>query len=103
MSGSGDLLYHDGRYREAVAAYDRALKTTSGLEGAWLGKGNALSRIEKPYAALYSYNRALALDPGFTDAQTNRTRLLATHGLVWIPLGESAPLLPDGLEAFWGG
>ncbi|PLW81273.1 peptidase M48 [Kineobactrum sediminis] len=41
----GDILLHQGRYREAVQTYDRALSLDSGYFDYYLGRGVAYSRL----------------------------------------------------------
>ena len=52
-----------GRYREAVTAYDRALKLAPARAWYWQGRGLALLRMNRQEDALESYARAVAAAP----------------------------------------
>lgn len=71
LFASGNTLYAEGRYEEAIKAYEAILDT--GLESAELyyNIGNASFRSNKiGYAVLY-YKKALKADPGFEAADKN--------------------------------
>lgn len=63
----GAALYRAGDFKGAEAAFAR----TSSAEGAF-DRGNALVMLGKYDAAVTSYDRALALRPGWADAADNR-------------------------------
>jgi Ca-activated chloride channel family protein len=63
----GDALYRSGNFKDASAAFS-GLATPE----AWYNRGNALVFQGKYDDAITSYNRALELKAGWTDAVENR-------------------------------
>lgn len=60
-------LYRDGRFEQAAALF-----AGTDTADAALNQGNALVMLGRYEAAVESYQRALALRPGWTDAEINR-------------------------------
>ena len=80
-----------GRYEEALAAADKALRLRSDYAGAHFNRGNALRALGRPEEAIGAYTRALALPRGPGQAHLNR-------GLALLSLGRFGAALNDFTE-----
>lgn len=69
-----------GRYADAVAAYDRAIELAPGYAKAWNNRGLALERSGDAESAMASYARAVELDPTLATAPNNIGALLWKGG-----------------------
>jgi tetratricopeptide (TPR) repeat protein len=67
----GNVLISVGRYEEAIAACNEALKCDS-YKDAWNSKGIALANLERYEEAIEAYNEALKCDHNFKLAQSNK-------------------------------
>jgi len=76
----GNALYEQGRYNEAVQAYNRAIMLNPQLEAAWFNKGNALYMQGDYDEALRIFDRAIEINPQDAIAWNCR-------GLTLIKLG----------------
>ncbi len=76
----GAALVVLGRYEEAMACIDTALKINSRNEVAWVNKGNALVRMARPVDALRCYNSAIKVNPRYEVAWNNKGNALARLG-----------------------
>ena len=76
----GAALIALGRYEEAIACLDTALKINPNNEAAWLNRGNALTKLGRLVDALRSYNAALKVNPGYEIAWNNKGNALARMG-----------------------
>jgi tetratricopeptide (TPR) repeat protein len=88
--------------KEAVAAYDQAIKLKPDYYQAWTGKGNALARQEQWIDAIKAYHQALTLQPKDATAVDNLkaclNQLLKGVGTITteaVSLGSSS-ILPGG-------
>ena len=63
----GETRLNEGKYDEAIEAYDRAIKLNSSHTAAWRQKGNALYNLSKFDESLLCYEKAISIDP--TDAE----------------------------------
>ncbi len=82
----GVKAYEQGEYAKAIEAFDR-ITADQALPAAqrayaYLGKGNALYRMNKPGQAALNYRRALQLSPLFTEAQLNLRFIERKQGAV---------------------
>jgi tetratricopeptide (TPR) repeat protein len=75
----GDQYYGDGinyssqgRYADALAAYDRAVFINPGNADAWNNRGIALENLGRYSEAVASYDKVISLQPGYADAWFNR-------------------------------
>src|SRR6185436_8541148 len=57
-----------GKYKEAIAAYDRAIKADPKGAEAYVGRGSALAKTGQHERALKDYDEALRLNPNLADA-----------------------------------
>jgi tetratricopeptide (TPR) repeat protein len=76
----GSSHYKAGRYVEAVAAYDQAIRFAPNNAGAYFFKGNALSALRSYEEAVISYDRAIQLSPNVADAYNAKGRALEQLG-----------------------
>lgn len=65
------------QYRDAIAAFDRAIALNPTHSRAWNHRGNALSGLHRAAEALVAYDRAVAIQPDYHQAWFNRGLLLA--------------------------
>ena len=70
--GDGINLSKQGRFAEAVAAYDKAVFIRPTNADAWNNRGVALDNLGQYSEAVNSYDRAVTLQPGFAEAWYNR-------------------------------
>jgi len=68
----GNDLYNQGRYDEAIKAYDEAIKLDPNYANAWTSKGAALSNQGKYDEAIQAHNEAIKLDPNLAVAWYNK-------------------------------
>ena len=61
---SGNQLNQQGRYKEALQAYENAINLTSRNKYAWSGKSNVLNLMGRSAEALSAAEKALAIDSG---------------------------------------
>ena len=64
----GYSLYEQGKYEEAIKAYDEAIRLDPNLAQAWNNKGEALRNQGKSDAAIKAYDEAIRLDPNYAQA-----------------------------------
>ncbi len=76
----GAALVVLGRYEEAMACIDTALRINPRNEVAWVNKGNALVRMGRLVDALKCYNSAIKVNPQYEVAWNNKGNALARMG-----------------------
>jgi len=69
-------LYQQGRYSEALAAYDRAIELNPDYPAALNNQGVALLALREPARALECFERAVGFQPAFAEALYNRANAL---------------------------
>ena len=89
LTEKGRRLQRTGRDREALAAYEAALRTDPGSIEAVLGRGEALVQLQRYPEALSCFDRYLAKG-GSPDADVHQLR-----GLVRAKLGQYAGAIAD--------
>ncbi|MCT7948273.1 tetratricopeptide repeat protein [Ancylothrix sp. C2] len=72
----GNQLSRIGLYKEAVAAFDEAIKLNGDLEQAWYARGLALSYNQEYQKAFESFDKATQIHPQFYQAWRWRGLLL---------------------------
>lgn len=72
----GNQHFTGHRYKEALAAYERAIQLDPGDASAQYHKGEALRRLRRKKDALAAYERATELDPSYAAAYFEKGRLL---------------------------
>jgi predicted O-linked N-acetylglucosamine transferase (SPINDLY family) len=101
----GDAFLAQGRYREAIAAYDQALGLAPERRSALNNRGAALRRLGEDQAALACFERALVLYCDDVDIMLNFAAALRALGRLDEALGayESVHALsPDDPRALLG-
>lgn len=68
----GNALYNQGKYEDAVEAYDEAIKLDTENTPAWLAKGLALDELERYYEAIEAYDEVIKLDPEIAAAWNDK-------------------------------
>lgn len=69
-----------GRYAEAADAYSAAIAGAPDMVAAYVNRGRALERLERPEEAAADYTRAIELDQGAADAWLGRGVLMLRYG-----------------------
>lgn len=64
----GDFYFNEGRYEEAIASYQRAIKLYPRYEEAYLGLGDAYKELKRYEEAVGAYKQAIKLKPNYADA-----------------------------------
>jgi tetratricopeptide (TPR) repeat protein len=73
---TGETLYRDYHYEEAVGAIDRALVLDAGAARSWILRGLALHKLGRYTESLLSLDHALSVSPGMSGTWLNRGLLL---------------------------
>jgi tetratricopeptide (TPR) repeat protein len=68
----GWALGNQGKYAEAIQAYDEAIRLDPEDAGPWNDKGSALYNLGKYAEAIQAYDEAIRLDPGDAIAWYNK-------------------------------
>jgi CHAT domain-containing protein/Flp pilus assembly protein TadD len=68
----GNELFELGRYEEAIASYDRAIKINPDYHEAWANRGITLYSLGRDEDAIASYDQAVEIKPDKHDAWYNR-------------------------------
>ena len=76
----GAALVVLGRYEEALACIDTALRINPRNEVAWVNKGNALVRLGRIVDGLKCYNSSIKVNPRYEVAWNNKGNALARLG-----------------------
>jgi tetratricopeptide (TPR) repeat protein len=69
-------LYKQGKYNEAITAYDEAIRLDPNRALVWNNKGTALSELGKYDEAIEAYDEAIRLDPNLAIARNSRGNIL---------------------------
>ena len=64
----GNALYNQGKYNEAIQAYDKAIQLNPIYAESWSNKGFALVNQGKYSDAIRAFDKAIQLNPQDTDA-----------------------------------
>ena len=85
LTKDGDQLFLEGNYAGALVTYDDALDLDNSHINAWIGKGNALLKLDRNVEAIECYDSALELEPGCDQAKDGKYNAL-------LELGDSASI-----------
>ena len=88
----GYLQDEEDNWKEAINAYDKAIKLKPDYANAYNNRGSAKDELGQPEAALADYNEAIRLDPDMANAYNNR-------GITKDTLGQPEAALADYNEA----
>jgi tetratricopeptide (TPR) repeat protein len=77
---SGNKLYEEKKYEEAIAAYDEAIKTSPGQWGYYLNKGLAFKKLDKQVEARAAFSKAVELNPLSYSTNKEMGEALAREG-----------------------
>jgi hypothetical protein len=80
LMAEGTSHYNAGRYVEAVAAYDQAIRFAPNNPAAYFFKGNALSALRSYEAAITAYDSAIQLAPNVAEAYNAKGKALEQLG-----------------------
>jgi tetratricopeptide (TPR) repeat protein len=97
----GLLSYEQGRYRQALAAFDEAVRTRP-TAGAYANRGATRARLGDARGAIEDFTRALALEPDDPEVLFNRgnAHLVAGDpGAAVADFSRALELRPDWLLA----
>ena len=73
----GNAFYNQGKYEDAVEAYDEAIKLDTENTYAWLDKGLALHELNRYYEAIEAYEEVIKLEPENSAAWNNKANDLS--------------------------
>lgn len=68
---NGNVLYKEGKYKEAVNAYESILDSGKESPEVYFNLGNAYYKLNAIAPSIYNYEKALLLKPNFKDAIIN--------------------------------
>ncbi len=88
LCNQGFGLFVLGKYRDAIACYDEALKTNPGDAQTWNFKGICLFSSGKPQEAIECYRKAIEINPRYDNAWFNK-------GVAFAAMGEREKALGD--------
>ena len=83
LSNQGVVLSRQGKPKDALRRYDKALKLHPALVAAWYNRGLDFMALGKLKKAVASFDEAIRIDPADAQAHNNR-------GLVKAKLGDRA-------------
>jgi len=72
----GAALRRQGRYQEALKAFDKAVQLKPDDDGLWTNLGDVLIELARPADAILTFQHVLELNPRHWDAANKRARLL---------------------------
>lgn len=64
----GDFLYEDGKFKEALTCYDKAIEIKPDCDAALYGRGITLTELGLLEEAVTSYDKAVEIKPDFEEA-----------------------------------
>lgn len=67
----GNNLYQEGKYEQAISAYESVLANKQHSAELYFNLGNCYYKLNKVAPAIYNYEKALVLHPGDTEIANN--------------------------------
>lgn len=77
----GANLFGQGKYDEALQAFDKAIEINPQLAGAWTGKGYALIALGKYDEAVQAFDKAIEINPNDANALDDKNNALEAKEL----------------------
>jgi len=68
---NGNAFYQNGKYQEAITAYESVFRTKKQSAELYFNIGNCYYKLNKVAPAIYNYEKALLLNPNDTEIQNN--------------------------------
>jgi tetratricopeptide (TPR) repeat protein len=68
---NGNALYQNGKYQEAITAYESVFRTKKQSAELYFNIGNCYYKLNKVAPAIYNYEKALLLNPTDVEIQNN--------------------------------
>lgn len=84
----GADLFSLGRYKQAISAFDRAIRVNPRYTEAYSNRGAAYDALNQPDRAVLDYTQAIRLNPRFTGSYYNRA-------LAYCDLGRFSEAIND--------
>lgn len=78
LSQRAAMLSQQSMFEEALASLDKALQQQPGMAAVHYNRGVVLAGLNRNVEAMAAYSQALALDPNYSPARTNRTLVALT-------------------------
>ena len=79
-NNKGAALDDQGKYDDAIKAFDEAIRINPNYADAWYNKGVAFYHQKKYNEAIQAYDKAIKIDPQFADAWQNKGNALEAQG-----------------------
>ncbi len=77
---TGVDLGMQGKYDEAIKAYDEVIQINPNLPAAWINKGTAFNNQSKYNEAIKAYDEAIQINPNLVEAWINKGGALNNQG-----------------------
>lgn len=104
FNGLGIALANQGKYEDAIRAYDKATELDPHLVDAWNNKGLALSYLDKYVEAIEAYDKAIRCNRNFVTPWRNKGYLLGSIGKHKEAINaykKAIKLDPNNAHIFW--
>ena len=72
----GVELYEEGKFKEAIVCFDKAIEINPNFEDTWNGKGAALYALNKYEEAIVCFDKAIEINPKYEKAWYNKGNAL---------------------------
>ena len=99
----GNMMYTLKRYKEAVIAYDKAIRLKPDYVDVYVNRGLAKYRMGQNFAAIADYNEAIRLKPDLPFAYVNRGVIKGRMGQYFAAITDcdtAIRLKPDYADAY---
>ena len=98
----GNALYENGKYHEAIAAYEGVLKSGQESAEVYFNLGNCYYKLNEVAPAVYNFEKALLLKPSDKEIKNNLefARKMAIDEIVEVPKVGFHKIVTDFTAAF---